>query len=169
MLRTNLLSGNKNKSNNKASADYYNSGGKMSPDSWIIIAAICLIGEMLTTGFFLLWFAFGAIAAAVLNYLGFDTTVQFTGFILVSVILLGVSRPFAARITGEPSKKAASDRLIGKEATVTLEITPDTSGLVKVDGETWRARSSQRIAEGERVRVAAIEGVKLVVERIMEE
>ena len=65
---------------------------------------------MSTTGFFLLWFVLVPLAAAVLN-LGFDTTVQFTGFILVSVILPGI-KAFCARITGEPSKKAASDRLI---------------------------------------------------------
>ncbi|WP_321212087.1 NfeD family protein [Methanothermobacter sp. DP] len=140
----------------------------MGPESWVIIAAICLIGEMLTAGFFLLWFAFGALAAAALGYIGFDTTVQFVTFIVVSVILLGISRPFAARITGEPSKKAVADRLIGREGTVTEAITPRSSGLVRVDGETWRARSDVDLKEGDMVKVKAIEGVKLVVEKLEE-
>ncbi|MDI9618355.1 NfeD family protein [Methanothermobacter sp.] len=140
----------------------------MGPGSWVIIAAICLIGEMLTAGFFLLWFAFGALAAAALGYIGFDTTAQFVTFIVVSVILLAISRPFAARITGEPSKKAAADRLIGREGTVTEAITPQSSGLVRVDGETWRARSDAALKEGDLVKVKAIEGVKLVVEKVEE-
>ncbi|MGB9838409.1 MAG: NfeD family protein [Methanothermobacter sp.] len=140
----------------------------MGPESWVIIAAICLIGEMLTAGFFLLWFAFGALAAAALGYLGFDTTVQFVTFVVVSVILLAVSRPFAARITGEPAKKAVADRLIGKEGVVIEAITSQSSGLVRIDGETWRARSDADLKEGEMVKVKAIEGVKLVVEKMEE-
>jgi len=141
----------------------------MGPESWIIIAAICLIGEMLTTGFFLLWFAFGALAAAALGYLGFDTTAQFITFVAVSVVLLGVSRPFAARITGEPSKKAVSDRLIGRKGVVMEAISPQNSGLVKVDGEKWRAKSDTVLDAGEDVIVKAIEGVKLVVEKMEEQ
>lgn len=141
----------------------------MGPESWIIIAAICLIGEMLTTGFFLLWFAFGALAAAALAYLGFDTTAQFITFAAVSVVFLGVSRPFAARITGEPSKKAVSDRLIGRKGVVMEAISPQNSGLVKVDGETWRATSGTVLDVGEEVSVKAIEGVKLVVEKLEEQ
>jgi len=140
----------------------------MGPESWIIIAAICLIGEMLTTGFFLLWFAFGALAAAALGYLGFDTTAQFITFVAVSAVLLGVSRPFAARITGEPSKKAVSDRLIGRKGVVMEAISPQNSGLVKVDGETWRAKSATVLDAGEDVIVKSIEGVKLVVEKLEE-
>lgn len=141
----------------------------MDPETWIIIAAICLIGEMLTTGFFLMWFGVGAVTAAILNYLGFDSTVQFTAFVMVSLILVAVSRPFAARITGEPSKKAVSDRLIGREAVAIEPISPESTGLVKVEGETWRAKSSDKISEGERVRVTSVEGVKLVVEKFKEE
>ena len=131
---------------------------------WILIAAVCFIGELITAGFFILWFGVGASVAAVLSYLGFSETTQFVAFILVSIILLALSRPFAKRITmGMPDKKAASDRLIGEKGIVIEDISLKDGGIVKISGDTWRAVSDQDIKEGVSVLVEKIEGVKLVV------
>ena len=131
---------------------------------WILIAAICFIGELITAGFFILWFGVGASVAAVLSYLGFSETTQFVAFILVSIILLALSRPFAKRITmGMPDKKAASDRLIGEKGIVIEDISLKDGGIVRISGDTWRAVSDQEIKEGSSVLVEKIEGVKLVV------
>ncbi|MDP1552404.1 MAG: NfeD family protein [Methanobacteriaceae archaeon] len=130
---------------------------------WIFLAAACFLGEMLTTTFFLMWFGVGASVSAVLNYLGFDPLTQFIVFIVVSIILLGISRPFAQRISKISPKKAASDRLIGKKGVVMEEITPKMPGLVKVDGDRWKAISTQPISSGELVKIEKIDSVKLVV------
>ena len=130
---------------------------------WIFLAAACFLGEMLTTTFFLMWFGVGASVSAVLNYLGFDPLTQFIVFIVVSIILLGISRPFAQRISKSSPKKAASDRLIGKKGVVIEEISPKIPGLVKVDGDSWKAISTQTISSGEWVKIERIDSVKLVV------
>lgn len=131
---------------------------------WILIAAVCFIGELITAGFFILWFGVGASVATVLSYLGFSETTQFIAFILVSIILLALSRPFAKRITmGMPDKKAASDRLIGEKGIVIEDISLKDGGIVRISGDTWRAVSDQDIKEGVSVLVEKIEGVKLVV------
>jgi len=135
----------------------------MDYGSWIIIGAVCLIGEMLTTGFFLLWFGIGAFVAAALSYFGFDFTIQFFAFLLVSAVLLGVSRPFASKVSKEPKRKAVADRLIGQTATVMEDF--EEEGLVKVDGETWRAKSQDKIKKGDKVIIKGIDGVKLIVEK----
>lgn len=62
-----------------------------------------------------MWFGIGASASAVLNYLSFDPMVQFVAFIIISLILIGISRPFDQRISKDPPKKAGADRLISKE------------------------------------------------------
>ncbi len=135
---------------------------------WILIAAICFIGELITAGFFILWFGVGASVAAVLSYLGFSETTQFIAFILVSIILLALSRPFAKKIThGMPTKKAASDRLIGEKGIVIEEISPKNGGVVRISGDTWRAISDQEIEEGTSVLVEKIEGIKLVVKQVL--
>jgi membrane protein implicated in regulation of membrane protease activity len=138
----------------------------MNIEIWITLAAIFFIGEMLTISFFLMWFGIGASASAVLAYLGFDPMVQFVAFIIISLVLIGISRPFARRITKDSPKKAASDRLIGEDAVVTQEIKPHNEGMVKVQGDTWKAISSQTIEEGQIVNIESINGTKLVVKPI---
>lgn len=135
---------------------------------WIVLAAFCFIGEMLTTGFFLLWFAVGASLAALLNYLGFDPAVQIISFIIISLLLIALSRPLAQRITREPPRKAASDRLIGRKGWVVEDVKSDSGGVVKVDGDVWRAISSQNIIKGKKIRVKKVESVKLYVEEVQD-
>ncbi|NYB51532.1 MAG: NfeD family protein [Methanobacteriaceae archaeon] len=135
-------------------------------EGWIVLAGVCFIGEMLTTGFFLLWFGVGACLAAVLNYLGFDPWVQFIAFILISIALIAISRPLAQKITKEPPRKAVSDRLVGKQGIVVEDILPDTGGVVKVEGDVWRAVSSRKIGKGEKITVKKVESVKLKVEPV---
>ena len=133
---------------------------------WILVAAIFFIGELITMGFFLLWFGVGASVSEVLNYLGFSETTQIIAFILVSVVLLAVSRPFAKRLTkGLPSKKATSDRLIGEKGIVIEDISPDNGGIVNISGDIWRAISDQKISKNERILVEKIKGVTLVVKQ----
>ena len=47
------------------------------------IAAILLIAEILTTGFFLLWFSIGAASAGILALLGVGRPAQIIVFVLV--------------------------------------------------------------------------------------
>ncbi|MGC9516943.1 MAG: NfeD family protein [Methanomicrobiales archaeon] len=133
---------------------------------WIIIAAVAYIGEMLTTGFFLLWFGVGATVAAILAYFGFSPNTQMISFILVSLVLLGISRPLANRISKDTGKKATSDRLIGMKGIVIEEIHPETGGIVKINGDTWRAISNHKIEVNKVVIVERIDSVKLVVKEV---
>lgn len=133
-------------------------------ETWIVIAGVCFIGEMLTSGFFLLWFGVGASVAAVLNYLDFDPLTQFVVFILVSLVLLAVSRPFAQRITKEPPRKAVSDRLVGKKGVVMEDISPDKGGVVNIEGDIWRAISPVEIKKDTKIVVKKVESVKLLVD-----
>lgn len=137
-------------------------------EGWIVLAGICFIGEMITTGFFLLWFGMGASFAAVLNYLGFDPLTQFVAFILLSLVLLAVSRPIAQKITKEPPRKAVSDRLVGKQGIVIDDVLPDTGGVVNIEGDIWRAVSSEKIKKNTKIVVKKVESVKLLVETLKE-
>ena len=55
---------------------------------WIILAIAFLIGELLTGGFYLLSIGLGSIAAAILNYLQFDITIQIIAFIIITLIFI---------------------------------------------------------------------------------
>ena len=55
-----------------------------------------------------------------------------------------------------------AEGLIGERAEVIEALSP--AGRVRVRGEIWNARGSTAVAEGEPVRIAAVEGLTLVVD-----
>ena len=61
-----------------------------------------------------------------------------------------------------------TDRLIGKVATCTKVIPVGERGEVKIDGKYWMAVTpgKEDIDVDEKVEVSAVEGVKLVVDKI---
>lgn len=140
-----------------------------SLEFWLVIAVLFILGELLTTTFFLLSIGIGAGFAGLANYLGFDPISQLIIFIVVSVIIILISRPLANHLTkNSPSKKANSDRLIGTEGIVIKTIEKNSIGIVKLIDETWNAISvdpDSEILEGERIKVEKIDGVKLVVKK----
>jgi membrane-bound serine protease (ClpP class) len=58
--------------------------------------------------------------------------------------------------------RTGPETLVGTMATVVEEIAP--LGQVRMQGELWRARSEDPIAEGEEVRITAVDGLTLDVE-----
>lgn len=138
---------------------------------WMIVAAIFVIGEMLTAGFFLFWFGVGAIVAGALAFLGFGSGVQWAGFIGVSILLFALSRRFAEKFTQEQPPGIGADRLIGKTGIVLEDIDNlKNTGKVRIDKDEWRADSStgEVIGKDKRVKVVRLEGTHVVVEAIKE-
>lgn len=132
---------------------------------WILIAIVFIILELTTNTFVLLWFGIGAVAAAVLNYFGFDIYIQFIVFVMVSVILIISTRKFANKIAPESSKKTTAERLIGKKAKVLRQIDDDTF-VVSVSGEEWSAHTNDSVDIGDTVKVVGINSIILIIERI---
>ena len=60
---------------------------------WTILGAILILAEVFTTGFVLLWFGLGALAAALANLAGVTSIpLQFLIFAVVSIGLTAASR-----------------------------------------------------------------------------
>ncbi|MDX6311754.1 MAG: hypothetical protein QOF84_3239 [Streptomyces sp.] len=111
-------------------------------------------------------FAVGSVAAAVVAGLGGGITAQVLVFAIVSVALIAVVRPIANRNAKQrPELRSGVDALRGRQAVV-LERVDENGGRIKLNGETWSARTldSGRVFEpGEKVDVAEIEGATAVV------
>ena len=58
--------------------------------------------------------------------------------------------------------------LVGQKGISIDKIVPLHYGQVKLNGEIWTAVSSEEIETGTLVEVAAIEGVKLIVQKVQE-
>jgi membrane protein implicated in regulation of membrane protease activity len=139
---------------------------------WMGLAAIFAVGEIFTEGFFLLWFAIGAALAGVLAILGLGGVWQWAAFVVVSGMLLAVSRRFAERFTSKQPPGIGADRFIGKTGVVLEEIdNVGNTGRARIDKEEWRADSDtgEKIPVGARVEVVRLEGTHLVVRPLGEE
>jgi len=133
---------------------------------WLIIAFIFAIIEAFTLGLTTIWFAGGAVAAVVVALLGLAVPVQVAVFVVVSILLLVLTRPWAMKHFKSKLENTNIDAVIGKEALVTEEISPFSAGEAKLNGLIWVALSTDKsltIPVGTAVKVDAVEGVKLIV------
>lgn len=140
---------------------------------WLGLVIVLLAVEIATVNLTTIWFAGGAIVAFISTFYGASAAVQRTLFVGISLVLLVVTRPIVVRYVKGAKPKTNADSLIGRMAVVTQEIDNlNQSGEVMIADISWTARSKDeniRIAAGSKVRICAIEGVKLIVEEIKEE
>ena len=142
----------------------------MTPIYWIVIFIVLLIIEIVTLGLTTIWFAAGALVAFFAGILGFGIVTQIVLFLVVSVVLLVMTRPIAVKYFNNKRQKTNVESMIGRQGVVLEEIdTIKSQGLVEVDGESWSARTDEPegvIPKDTIVSVEGIQGVKLIVKAI---
>ena len=139
----------------------------MEPITWLIVLAVLLVIEAITTGLTTVWFAGGALVAAVASNFGAGLVPQLVLFLGVSLILLIFTRPLAVRYMSRDLEKTNVNSLVGKKAVVTQKINNlAQSGQVKLGDIEWKARTAEdgvTIPEKSIVVIESVSGVKLIV------
>ncbi len=133
---------------------------------WLVIFLILLVMEIVSLGLTTIWFAGGALVAFIVTLLDASIVIQVVLFVVISLILLFVTRPIAVKYLNKGLSKTNVDEVIGKKAMVSKRIDNiNATGEVVLEGEIWMARSENNdiIEEGEQVSVVAVEGIKLIV------
>ncbi len=137
---------------------------------WTVLGVCLIVAEIFTLGFVLLWFGIGALAAALIGFLGFGIGWQFAAFALISIVLTVLSRTIFTNFlshSDENSYKSAVDSLPGKIGTVTIASKGALQeGAVKVFGSVWTAFPVDEetiLVEGEKVEVVSIKGSSIYV------
>lgn len=135
---------------------------------WIWLAAIVIlcILEAVTTQLVCIWFVAGSVAAFVTELLGGPIWLQILLFVVVSAVVVAATRPLVKKLTKADKEKTNADRVVGMTAIVTEDIDNiNGTGLAKVAGQVWSARSADNsaIEQGREVKIERIEGVKLIV------
>jgi membrane protein implicated in regulation of membrane protease activity len=135
---------------------------------WLLVAAILVVTEILTLAFVALYFAVGAVGAAIAGGLGANVGIQLAVFGIVSLASLVLTRrPLRRALSRTPAVVSNAPTVVGKRALVTRPILegPGRRGQVRVGTEEWSARgeSENAIGEGVTVEVVAIDGVSLIV------
>ncbi|MFH9074023.1 NfeD family protein [Streptomyces alboflavus] len=138
-------------------------------DAWVwwLIGAVALGIPLVITAmpeFGML--AVGAVAAAVTAGLGGGVALQAVVFAVVSVALIAVVRPIAARHRSQrPELVSGVEALKGRSAVV-MERVDASGGRIKLAGEIWSARpldTEQSFEAGQEVDVVEIDGATAVV------
>lgn len=144
----------------------------MEPMIWLGILAVLLIIEAITAGLTTIWFAGGALVAAIAAYCGAGVVLQFVLFFAVSLVLLIFTRPVAVRYMNHNVEKTNAESLLGKRAVVIEKIDNlAQTGYVRIRDIEWTARTSDdsvKIPENAVVEIEEIQGVKLIVKEVKE-
>ena len=111
--------------------------------------------------------AVGAVAAAIMAGLGFGMVVQVLAFVVVSVALIAVVRPVAARHRAQrPQLATGIEALKGRQAVVLERVDGTGGGRIKLAGEVWSARAldtDHAYEVGQEVDVVDIEGATAII------
>lgn len=131
---------------------------------WTGFSVVMGIGEIFTAGFFLLPFAIGAAAAAVLAWLNVAILAQWLVFFGVSLFALVYLRRFISHQDDRDQPQVGANRWANTTGLVLEAIDPvNATGMVRIGGEQWRATSDAPIPAGAQVVVREVRGARLVV------
>ena len=138
---------------------------------WLIVFIVMLIIEAATTALATVWFAAGALVAMIMDLCGAPHNLQIIVMAAVSVVTFVICmiwiRPKLESLRRAKIQRTNADRLIGMEGVVIVPVNPvEGKGQVKVEGQVWSAKSEGAIKEGTKVKIRAIEGVKLIVDPV---
>ncbi len=138
---------------------------------WLIAVVILLAGELMTEGFFLFWFALGALGATITALITKSLPLQLLVFILFSGLLLFYSRQLGEKLGGGKSDiHTNAQALVGKTGIITKIVLPHATGLIKINGEEWCCVSEDNapLPEGTLAQVESLQGVTLTVAPVQE-
>ena len=135
--------------------------------AWLGVALILAAIEAATVDFVFVMFAGGALAGGVAAALGANFPLQVIVAVVVAALLLMVVRPIVRRhfMDGQHDHGIGAASLVGREARV-LDLVTETTGRIKLAGETWSARTPANTPEclpGSDVRVIELAGATALV------
>ncbi len=136
---------------------------------WIVITALSVGAEALTTELIAIWFMPAGIIAAILSSCHVSQFWQIFSFLAIAIIGVLFSQLFLKRFVKRNDTKTNIDAIIGQKCVV-LERIDNLAGCgqVKVKGQIWSARSySDEITfeVGDSIDILAIEGVKVICKK----
>lgn len=139
---------------------------------WLILLIAFVVVEALTVSLVSIWFAAGAVAALIVSGFTSSWLVQFAVFAVVSAVALAATRPLVKKRMTARRVPTNADINVGRKAQVLVEVTPDVTGRVRLDGVDWNARCAtpgDTLGPGALCRVTEIHSTLLIVEPVLTE
>ena len=138
------------------------------PWVWLGLAIILIVIESITFTLTTIWFALGALVMIFVSLTHIALKWQLLIFIVLSLLLLVFTRPFAVKKLKVKKTPMNSDSLEGKKVLVTQKITELEKGAIKINGTEWTASSADgsEIESGTECIIKEIQGATVIVEPI---
>ncbi len=132
---------------------------------WLALSIVFLIIEAFTTSLVTIWFAIGSAIVIFVSFLPIPFVWQVVIFLVISILLLILTRPVLAKKLLKNKEKTNVDSLVGKKVLVTKTIKQFEKGEIKVNGVIWSAKTEDNatIEENVECEIIAIEGVTAIV------
>ena len=136
--------------------------------TWLVLFIVLVFIELVTVNLVTIWFAIGSLVSFFVSVFSDNTSWQIGVFVVVSFIALLLTKSIVNKIKNKQIIPTNLDRVIGEVGIVTESISLLKIGEVKVDGKRWSAVSDTEIKLNEKVKILAIDGVKLKCQRVEE-
>lgn len=136
---------------------------------WALVSIICLILELSNGDFFIMCFAIGGAITAIASSIGASFYWGLALFATTSVLCLFFIRPAMLEYLhkNEENRVSNMDAILGRIGKVSQTIERNGYGRVAIDGDDWKAVSSDGapIKYGEKVKVVGRESIIITVEK----
>lgn len=136
---------------------------------WLIATALLLVLELITGWIATFCVGIGCLVASVMDLLGCSLQTQLVGVVIGVILAFIFLAPFVNRIRQahrhRETYNSNMDALIGREVPVEMTIGQNALGRVRIDGDSWQARSNdgEEIQSDTMVRVTGYDSIILIV------
>lgn len=134
--------------------------------TWIIIALVGILIEMVSTQLIAIWFTVASVISAIMLYYGVATKWQWIQFLVTGVMLALLFHPFAKQILKHVKYTPLNtpETIVGKVGKI---IESDKDGFrAKIADDNWKVISDEQLQTGDTVKVKEVHGVTLTVEKV---
>jgi inner membrane protein len=139
---------------------------QLGPWVWIIAGLILLGLELLAPGVFLVWFGIAALFTGVFAFVtDFGWQVDLIVFVVLAIVAVIIGRRYfsGSGQSEQPLLNQRAQRHVGS-VHVLADPVVDGQGRIRIDDTNWRIAGPD-LPSGTRVRVTAVDGAVLRVER----
>ncbi len=139
---------------------------------WLAVIVVTIVIEIITVGLTSIWLTGGGLAALIVCLLGGHWGLQLAVFFIVTFVLIYFTRPWALKYIESRKTATNYEEVIGKTVRI-IEAVDNVreTGKAIYNGMEWTARAeedAETFSVDEQARVVKVQGVKLILEKIVE-
>ncbi|UUZ59190.1 NfeD family protein [Nocardioides sp. B-3] len=136
-------------------------------ETWLGLTIVPGVAEMFSLDLILIMLAAGALVGMITAVIGLPIALRVPAAAAASLAAIAMVRPtMVKRLHHGPELSLGHGKLVGKQGTVTEEVSSPAAGRIKLAGEFWTAEpydETTTIAAGETVEVLEIRGATAIV------